>query len=266
VHLKATKETFVAGEPIFVTLQVVNTGTNRAAVNLGERLLENILISALPERVEHKSSRLLEGGIYARTGSVAIPPGEKYETLLYVGDWLPLGVSGETILPENRQFEIPFASACMFFKFQPKSLLPSSTDGRRKGSKPTDAKSVPGFFGNFKLPPEGNFTPPSTLGVGKHKLRVKIKSGTDEYSALTDITVTPGTEEALARALKQSVLKVSGDLYTMENEPYIRGLNDACKQPTGKQTLLRLKEEMQQKQDLRAIEFILEGYKGKIYD
>jgi len=66
-----------------------------------------------------------------RTGSVAV-------------------VSGETKVEENWRFEIPYASASIFFKFQPKPLLPSFTHGESRGWKPNDAKSVPGFFGNSK--------------------------------------------------------------------------------------------------------------------
>jgi hypothetical protein len=193
VQIRAAKGSFVAGEPIFVTLQVVNNGTNTAAIDLGERLLENILLSTAAEKVQRKSSRLREGGGFARTGSVTIPAGEKYETVLYVGDWLP-------------------------------------------------------------------------LGIGKHKLQVKIKGRTDEYTVLADITVTQGSEEALAQALRQSILKVSGEIYSGENEPYIRGLKDACKQPAGKRALLRLRGEMREKQDLKTIEYILENYNHVIYD
>ncbi len=76
------------------------------------------------------------------------------------------GVSGGMKLPASRRFEIRSSSASVFFKFQPKPLLPSSNYDNWWGSKPNHAKRVPGFLVSFKPPLEMNFPPPSTDGPG----------------------------------------------------------------------------------------------------
>ena len=76
------------------------------------------------------------------------------------------GVSGETKLPEKRRFEIPFASASIFFKFQPKPLLPSSTDGGSRWRNPMMLNPCQDFSGISNRHFSTTFAPPSTLGAG----------------------------------------------------------------------------------------------------
>ena len=91
LHAEQLKTVFNDVEPIYIKLKVENRSDKPQEVLLGDRLLENILVWTEADKSKRRNERLQEGGTYTTRTAKKLGPHDKYDTVLLVNEWLPLG-------------------------------------------------------------------------------------------------------------------------------------------------------------------------------